>query len=226
MTLEAAMNFKPPDHDLENRSASGVSAGARRRIRFGTGSGRETEHAHLADFYKIVDRGIHKLLHESMTPLLLAGVAENIAAYRTINAYGRLAEESLYGSSTVTLQAAETVMYARSLLGVEECRRQAKVLMEEMERVPPDRFLTDPHGIVSAAFEGRVRQLYVNESVEITAVFERPGYPKWGREDLLNLAAVKTMLYGGRAVELPGEMIPGWVGAVAILRYGSALHEL
>ena len=51
------MAFKQPDHDLENRSAAGSSVGSMRRIRFGTGSGRETQQTYLADLYKEVDRG-------------------------------------------------------------------------------------------------------------------------------------------------------------------------
>jgi hypothetical protein len=87
-------------------------------------------------------------------------------------------------------------VYARSLLGAEERQRQAQSLREEMEGVVPDRLLTDPHTIVSAAFEGRARQRYFNENADIRDVFERQIYQTWGKEDLLNLAVVKTMLHG------------------------------
>jgi hypothetical protein len=76
-----------PDHDLENRSAAGSSPGAMRRIRFGTGSGRETQHSYLAEFYKKVDHGIHELLNTHGSPLLLAGVDEDTALYRAGNTY-------------------------------------------------------------------------------------------------------------------------------------------
>jgi hypothetical protein len=51
--------FKPPDHDLENRSAAGSSVGAMRAVRFGTGSGRETQHTYLRTSIKAVDHGLH-----------------------------------------------------------------------------------------------------------------------------------------------------------------------
>ena len=218
MTLREALDFDAPDHDLENRSTSGPTAGGH-RIRFGTGSGRETAHIHLADFYKIVDHGIHELLHESGSPLVLAGVDEDVTAYRALNTYQRLAKESLHGGSKLWLQAAETVVYARSLLSAEERQRQADALKEAAERVAPNRCLTDPHAIVSAAFDGRVRQLYVNETANISDVFERRTYRTWGKEDLLNLAAVKTLLHRGDAFELPGPMLPAGEAAVALLRY-------
>ncbi|HEY1755540.1 MAG TPA: hypothetical protein VGG72_09100 [Bryobacteraceae bacterium] len=219
MTLEEALALEPPDHDLENRSASSGSEGGRRRIRFGTGSGREAAHAHLADFYKIVDRGIHKLLHEPEIPLLLAGVDEDVAAYRAVNTYRCLAQGSLHGSSKLLLQTAEILMYARSLLSAEERQRQAGALKEDAKHLAADRMLTDPYAILNAAFNGRVRQLYVAEDAENAAVFERKGYRTWGKEDLLNLAAVRTMLDRGRAFELPRSSMPGGAAAIAMLRY-------
>jgi hypothetical protein len=219
MTLEGAMEFEPPDHDLENRSASGSSAGARSRIRFGTGSGRETAHAHLADFYKLVDRGVHQLLRESEIPLLLAGVDEDLVAYRAVNTYRRLAKASLHGSANLSSPEAETVVYARSLLRAEEREREAQALKEITDRTAPDRLLTDPHAIINAAFDGRVRQLYVNESAEVSDVFERGNYRTWGKEDLLNLSAVQTLLHRGSVFELSGNTMPSGAAAVAMLRY-------
>jgi hypothetical protein len=218
MTLREALEFEPPDHDLENRSTAG-SDGAMGRIRFGTGSGRETAHTHLADFYKLVDRGIHLLLRESEIPLLLAGVGEDIAAYRSASAYRWLAKESLRGSPNLSSQEAQTVILARSLLRAEEQHRQAEALKEMMERTAPDRLLSDPPTIVNAAFDGRVRHLFVDESAEIGDVFERRTYRTWGKEDLLNLAVVETMLHRGKAVELPRNMMPEGAAAVAALRY-------
>lgn len=71
-TLSDSLALEPPDHTIENRSASGPSGGAMKSVRFGTGSGKERERTHLVDFYKLVDRGLQQLLG-SETPLILAG---------------------------------------------------------------------------------------------------------------------------------------------------------
>jgi len=71
-TLEEALAFDQPDHDLENRSAAGKLPGAMRGIRFGTGSEREQEHGHVADYYKLVDRGLHGFFHDQNIPVILA----------------------------------------------------------------------------------------------------------------------------------------------------------
>jgi hypothetical protein len=174
-----------------------------RRIRFGTGSGRETEHTHLADFCKLVDRGIHRLLREAQIPLLLAGVDEDIAAYRAVSTYRSLVREGLHGSPSLSSQGAETVMHARSLLRAEEVQREGEALMEAMGRAAPGHFSTDPQTILHAAFDGRVHQLYVDESAESSDVFENQIYRTWGTEDLLNLAVVETMLMRGKRLNCP-----------------------
>jgi hypothetical protein len=53
----------------------------------------------------------------------------------------------------------------------------------------------------------------------IGGVFDRQGYQSWGREDILNFAAVQTLRHGGKAFELPGGMIPDGAAVIAILRY-------
>jgi hypothetical protein len=218
-TLEEALELERPDHDLENRSAIGPSTGSMHAIRFGTESGREAEHAHLADFYKLVDRGIHKLLHEPGIPLLLAGVEEEIDAYRAISAYPNIVKEALRGSPNLSFQDAETVSQAYSILRADEFRREAETLTQAKERSAPAHDSTDTDTILRAAFEGRVHQMYLDESAERIDVFERGAYRSWGKEDLLNLAAVETIVHGGKAFELPSDLMADGAGAFAIMRF-------
>lgn len=213
-TLEEALALEPPDHDLENRAAIGTSTGSMHAVRFGTGSGRETQNVHLSDFYKLVDRGIHKLLHGLETPVLLAGVEEDLVAYRSISLYRNLAKTSLQGSPNLSMLTVETVMHACSLLRGEELQNEVNALMEAKEHSAPGRFVTDPGAIVSAAFDGRVHQLYLDERAEFIGSFR-----SWFEEELLNLSAVETLVNGGKAFELPNGQLPEGAAALAILRY-------
>ena len=88
-TLEEALGFKAPDHDLENRAAAGSSVGAMHAIRFGTGSGSEMQDAYLADFYKAVDRGIHELLGD---PRRADGAGRRGRRYRSLPFEQQLSE--------------------------------------------------------------------------------------------------------------------------------------
>jgi hypothetical protein len=219
-TLAEAMAFDSPDHDLENRSASGSSTGAMHGVRFGTGSERETQHAHLADYYKLVDRGLQEFIREPDTPLILWGVKEDTDIYRAVSDYSDLAQGSIVGSPDVSfLQPAVMLRKAYSILRTEELERQAAALAAGKERSTPSRFSTDPNSILRAAVEGRVGQLYVDEGAERINVFHGETFRSWGREDLLNLAAVQTIIHHGKSCELPSTMMPDGSIAVALMRF-------
>ena len=218
-TLEEAMAFKAPDHDLENRSAAGSSTGAMHSVRFGTGSGRETKHAHLGDFYKLVDRGLQELLRGPDTPLILAGVDEDIVMYRGVSTYRDLVKNSIPGGADILREQGEMLQRAYAILRVDGHERHAFALKTEKEHYAPARFSTDLDTILRAAFEGRVAELYVAESAERIDVFERNAYRSWGAEDLLNLAAVQTIVHHGKSYELPIEMMPDRSITIGILRF-------
>ena len=217
-TLAEALALEPPDHDLGNRSAAGSSTGAMHRVRFGTGSGRESEHAHLADYYKLVDRGLQKLLREPDIPLILAGVEEDTAAYRAVSTYRSLVKKSILGSS-VSREQTEILRQAYSILRAENVERHRSALIAAKERTTPSRFLTDLDIILGAAFEGRVGQLYFDEGAERIGVFERGNFRNWGKEDLLNLVVVQTIIHHGKSCELPTKMMPDGSIAVGIMRF-------
>jgi hypothetical protein len=67
-----------------------------------------------------------------------------------------------------------------------------------------------------------VDRLYVNEGAHVYGVFEgerRGTRPDWGEEDLVNVAAVETILQGGRAFVLPDAQMPDGAAVAAALRY-------
>jgi len=219
VTLAETMALEPPDHTLENRSSVGSSTGTMRSMRFGTGTGREREHAHLADFYKLVDRGIQPLLAPHQIPLVLAGVDEDTALYRASSSYAQLLREPISGSFDLEGDQEEILRHAYGILRQCTLRRHAAALKAAKERITPARFSQDLDVIAKAAFEGRVSELYLNESTEKIDLIERGAYRSWGKEDLLNLAAVQSMVHHGKAFALPTEMMPGRAIAAAVMRF-------
>ena len=218
-TLAGALALKPPDHDLENRSAAGVSAGAMRGVRFGTGSERETKHAHLADYYRLVDRGLRTAFQQGNDPLILAGVAEDTAIYEDVSCYAGLAKRTIPGSHDFSRDHADILKQAYSILECENDKREHAAMEEALKRATPGHFLTDPEMILRAAFEGRVHQLYINVEAERIGIYQRDTYQSWGNEDLLNLAAVQTMIHRGQYCEIPNDVFPNGGAAIGILRF-------
>lgn len=220
-TLTEAMAFKAPDHDLENRSMGGPSTGSMRGVRFGTGSERENASVHLADFFKAVDRGFRELTRGSGAPLVLAGVEEDTVRYRAVSNYPALLKQSICGSGGA-LFSDDELRHANAIVRADATERAATSLLELRERTAPARISTDLAAILCAAVEGRVGRLYVNQEARVSGVFDRvrrAGRVNWGEEDLLNVAAVETILQRGLVFALPGNKMPERVAAMAFFRY-------
>jgi hypothetical protein len=193
-----------------------------RRVRFGTGSGRETQHTYLADFYKAVDRGMSELLHIGKAPLILAGVDEDTARYRMINTYPNLMEQGVHGSPSGSMSEDDLLRQAYAIIRSHCTERAAADLAESREVMSPARFTTDLEAILSAAANARVSRLYVDQSTQKLGFFQGPSQKErwnWGAEDLLNTAVVETLLNGGSAFALPSDRMPDGAAAAAVLRF-------
>jgi Bacterial archaeo-eukaryotic release factor family 3 len=221
-TLDEALAFRPPDHDLENYSTAGNSAGSMRGVQFGTGLGREKAHGHVADFFKAVDRGVHELLRGGRAPLVLAGVDEDAIIYRSVSEYAHLLKESIQGSANTPLSEDEVVRRAYTIVRADSTERASAGLMEFKERMAPPRFSTEQDAILRWAVEGRVGWLYINQDAQVFGVFDgirRAGRVNWGEEDLLNAAAVETMRQRGLVFTLPDSKMPDNAAVAAVLRH-------
>ena len=150
-TLDEALGFKAPDHDLINRSAAGPSTGAMQGVQFGTGSGRETQHAHLHDFYRMIDRGVSELLRWNKAPLVLAGVDEDVNIYRAVSTYSNLLEQGIHGSPGAQMTPAQILRQAHDIALFAIERRAASEMAASKERLAPARFSTNLDGILHAA---------------------------------------------------------------------------
>ncbi len=218
-TLEAALALDIPDHDLENRVAAGSSSGSMHRIRFGTGAGHEVENAHLTDYYKLVDRSLLGLLQKSGAPLVLAGVEKDAALYRRISTCRNLIAKGVTGSLDVARDQVELLKRAREILVADTMESQESALKEARTRVSGDRFSTHLKTILKAAFEGRVDQLYLRQGATNMGEYAFGTYRSSRSEDLLNLAAVQTMLHDGKVFELPGAKLGREAEIIGLMRF-------
>ena len=97
--------------------------------------------------------------------------------------------------------------------------REATVLAGVKERLAPARFSTDLVTVLRAAFEGRVHHLYLDENGRRTGPFENAVYHSLGEEDLLNLAAVQTILHSGLVFTAPNAIMPDNAAVAAEFRF-------
>ncbi len=216
-SLEEAGAFDPPDHDLENRSAAGISTGQMKAVHFGTGSDRETEYLH--NYFRLVDRELGSVLGNA--PLALIGVEYELAAYRAAAEYPRILEAPHTGPEYLTWpdmgERAKASLLAKQ-------RGDAEYALNEFREVTRrDRVLSGIRGVLEAAREGRVHRLLLAKDAEHEALLG-PLYPAaWARleglQDLINAAAVETIRGRGEVYILDPRQLAEAGPMAAILRY-------
>jgi hypothetical protein len=223
-TLEDAIQTDRPDHVLDNRAWGGPSTGSMRGVMFGTSTDRETKDEYLRHFYKEVDKGVGDLLKNEEAPLVLAGVEYELALYHRVSSYPHLLDEGVRG--------------APDSLNEDELRNRALPLAERhfaapledallaYEKLGLERRAADWKEVVKAAYTGRVAHLFLTEGASRMGVFDQASQtveqheqPAPGDEDLVNAAAVETLLHGGLVDIVPQEKAPEGAPVAALLRY-------
>lgn len=198
-TIDDFLEMDYPDHDLENRMASGGPY----KVRFGTGADRGTEH--LADYYRFVDQTVSKILRPKNAVAVLVGVEEDTSLFRSVSSMPELLADSIRpsgaddGSSTSAISSDALLSVSLRLIREKLVQRNAKACASAKERFAPARYAEDPDSIVKMASMGRVAWLYV---------------PEDARGERLNEATIQTLIHGGEVHALPAGEPAG-----AALRY-------
>ncbi|MGH9559542.1 MAG: hypothetical protein ACRD30_09905 [Bryobacteraceae bacterium] len=196
-SVDEFVELEKPDHDLENRSSIGGPAAGERRVRFGTTTDREAQRAHVSDFFKALDRGLRGTIGKD--PVILGGVEEDTALYRSISECAGLVESTIRSGA----DGSEMLQEGWAILRAASIERAADALRDARERYAAARFATDIGDISKYASDGRVHRLYI---AELRA-----------SDEAINTAAVETLCHGGGVSILPpGRMTEA---AAAVLRF-------
>lgn len=223
-SFDEAMQTRPPDHVLDNRSKGGPSTGSMGGVLFGTGTEREDKYERLLQFFSALNRGLHPLLTNEI-PLVVVGVEHELALYRTVNTYPHLVEPGVHGAPD-GLKGGEMHRRALDLLNNTLPETIRKALDGFDKQVGTGHASVHAQEIVKAAFEGRVSTLFLQENAEYRGRFDaarqmvkRAAEGGDQEVDLLNSAVVQTFAHGGFAAALPASAMPNGVPVCATFRY-------
>ncbi len=218
------MNTAKPDHDRNNMGSAGPSSGTSKGIMQSTVTDREDWAEYMAHFFKQVDKGVGEVLRGRTEPLVLTAVEYEIPVYRSVNTYPHLCEETVHGAPD-GLKGGD--MHARALDALDRSYLQdiEKVLAEWNHKVG-GRASSHLKDVVTAAHDGRVLTLLISDSQEKTGVFDEATNSVKGKEtgtasdeDLVNAAAVQTILHAGRVMVVPQSKMPDGTALAAVFRY-------
>lgn len=179
----------------------------------------------LLQFFHIVDRGIHKYLHGKKAPLVLTGVEYHFPIYREANNYPHLVEEGITGNTKI-MTPEELQAEAWQIVEPIFSQAQQEAIAYYQESAAAQRGSTDIKEAVPAAYYGRVEQLFVAVGVQRWGNFDPQNNtiqlhsePESGDEDLLDSAAVQTILNGGTVYAVEPDKVPEQAPLAAVFRY-------
>ena len=223
--MKDALNYTAADRGSQVHSAMRGSLGKQAAVFHAQGGQQDTRKSDLATFFRQVDAALQPLLRDQAAPLLLAGVDHVVSIYRKENHYSRLAEPELKGNCD-HLTPHEIHERAWPLIEpvVEQARQRAATRYFEM--VNTGKTSDDVRRILPAAHEGRIDSLFVDEREHqwgafdpVSAAVDVHERCQQGDDDLLDLAAVQTLLHRGTVYCRPRDQLPDQQPITALLRY-------
>ncbi|MFM7365535.1 MAG: hypothetical protein ACKO11_13775 [Cuspidothrix sp.] len=188
---------------------------------------REKHEEDILQFCYAVDSALHQKIRGEKTPLLLAGVEYLLPIYRQANTYPYLLETGIYGNAEI-LKPQELNHAAWEIvqpLFQQEYQNLIEVYLQ-LAGEKSRKIANDIQEIITAAYYQRVDTLFLPIKQYIWGKFDRQNVtvdlhsePELDDEDMLNFAAIHTLLNGGKVYHLQPESILDGVNVGAIFRY-------
>jgi hypothetical protein len=192
----------------------------------GQGAGDRDEHQKdILQFFHLVDDAVTAYLQDKRAPLVLAGVEYLLPLYRSTNEYPHLVEDAITGNVKVESlselhQKAWEIVEPHFTRVVEDAASYYRDLSSTAVTS------TELSETVSAAYYGRVQQLFVAVGVQRWGQFNAMADeiaihsdPEPGDEDLLDAAAIQTLMHGGVVYAVEPEKMPDESAIAAVFRY-------
>jgi hypothetical protein len=216
----ADMKYKESETELQYRS--GVSdavtgkAGRRAPMFQGQRAGVDDENTRMLHYFQRVDSGLHELLKNEKAPLLLAGVEFLLQIYRKANTYPHLLREEIPGDpDRENAEVLRKQAYPIVVPYFKKSREEAAASYKSCAAT--GRASNNIRAIIPAAFCGRVECLFMAQDQEQWGTFNSRTStlhvhqkPRFGDDDLLDIAASQTLLHDGlvytvEQVDMPDE---------------------
>lgn len=218
-SLAEAMKYD--DVESERQAHSGSQG----KLLFHGNAPGDDAKVNILRYFQQIDRGLKDVLRDKQAPLLLAGVGYLLSIYKEVNNYPYLLQEGIEGSPD-RMEAEE--LYERAVAVLEPYSLKARQEAVDQYKQAAGTGLTSNgvKEIVPAAYYGRVDVLFVNNELHLwgafdpdTNVVELKPKAEHGNGDLLDLAAVHTILNGGVVYAVKHEEMPENVLLAAVYRY-------
>lgn len=223
--MEEALNYTSADRGSQTHSAMRGNLGKQAAVFHGQGGQADSQKDDLTQFFRLVDASLQPVLRDETAPMMLAGVDYLLPIYRQVCKYPHLAEPALEGNC--------------DHLTPHQIHQQTWPLMERLFRRERDEAAAkfnqfagtgkatgNIREIVPAACQGKVESLFVDLHAlqwgrfdPQTTTLDLHDTPESGDDDMLDLAAVQTLLHRGAVYPVQRAGMPSNEPAAAVFRY-------
>lgn len=233
--MAEALQFDDSEPQLQQHTA-GPKGQAGNTIFHGQGGEKDVHDDDLLRYFRTVDRAVRRHLKDSHLPLILAGVDYYFPIYREANTYPRLIGEGISGG--VESMSEKELHQKAWPLAKPHVNQAQKRTLERFQKIAYSngnglkKTAREIEPAVVAAYEGRIDSLVIPRERELWGEFDEktekvrrePSDPARKRE-LLDFAAMQTLLHGGEVFMVPQETMPPDAEVAAMLRYNNGIIE-
>ncbi len=231
-SLAEALRYDDPEESLQfHTDTANPNGGFNNQMPamwFGQGEGDDSQITRIRRYLGKVNKAVAGYLKENTSPLILASVEYLLPIYQDANTYNHLLDEVVPGNPE---DVKDTELRDKGWQIVAPLYQSEKKDKSGMYRLMhgrhDQRAVTDIKEIVKAAPYGRVEVLFVDKNANKWGTFDRKNVevrlennPRPGNQDLLDFAAVETILHGGKVFAVEPQDIPDENTPIAaIFRY-------
>ncbi|MHA6248557.1 baeRF7 domain-containing protein [Pontibacter sp. CAU 1760] len=204
-SLNESLRFDVIGNDQDFTNSTTTTNGS--NIVHGPGSTKgDEEHERVREFMLDIDNSLQKILHDATEPLVLAGVDHYCGIYRNISKYKHIVPQNININENSDLTNPQAIL--------EKALHVVKPMMQQGHNDSLTRYQNvagtgstseDIATVAAEAVHGRVDTLFISPSTPVwgtydptSATAEIHSEYQRGDDDLVNLAAIKTIAQGGK----------------------------
>ncbi len=224
-SLEEALKYEHQEKQLQFHTGAPGGAGGRPAQYHGQGVGTDDERDRILRFCRVIDKGLQELLPDEQAPMVIAATETLVPIFKEASSYPRITARFVPGNPEHT---PPEELHAKAWEIVEPLFQQE--LQERIstyhEVAGTGQGSADLSEVVKASHHGRTDVLFVALGVQEWGTFNpdlnevtQSGQETAGAQDLLDFAAVRTLLNSGTVYALGPEDVPSGTSVCAIFRY-------
>lgn len=231
-SLSEALQYDWQDKGIQNRISTSKGGTSNPFQKAGSSHGQgspETDdnRQQILQYFHIVDKGVFDYLNGEQAPLVIAGVEYLFPIYTEANTYPHLLEEGITGNQKIsTPEELHEQAWAIVKPHFLQAEQDATERYREFSGNNQDQVSDDLKEVVKAAYYQRIDSLFVAVGQQQWGSFDPQSntvqlheQEQPGDEDLLDFAAIHTILNGGTVFAVQSDRVPAQSLVAAIFRY-------